>query len=165
MKPSLIVVLIIFLANTACQQKQSNASNLDLPYTYLKAEQKVNPRILGVWKSIGNGYYLEARPDSILLYSYTKTYCYKEKNDYLEGLLNTQSRFEMRDDTLGLYLTDYGTSTHFLQAKKDFIKIEEIPNTCISFNQMTKLSDEDQFNLYLETLEENYAFSDRRNLN
>ncbi|MEO1212332.1 MAG: S41 family peptidase [Bacteroidota bacterium] len=126
--------------------------------------ERVNPQIQGLWKSIGNGYILEARKDSLLLYSYTQSFCYKEKNDYLEGLFNAQSSFRIQDDTLHLYLTDYGNETEILQTKKDFIRINALPNDCLSFHQMVKLPALDQLNLYRESLEENFAFQERRNL-
>lgn len=117
-----------------------------------------------MWQSIGNGYYLEARADSILLYSYTSSFCYKEKNDYLEGLLNSQSQYRLRGDTLVIYLTDYGEKTDQLQSKKDFVHVAQLPDHCISFQAMTELPPKDQFQLYRETMEEHFAFQERREL-
>lgn len=131
---------------------------------FLPEEDRVNPAIQGFWKSIGNGYILEAREDSLLLYSYTTSFCYKEKNDYLEGLLNTQSSFRMQDDTLHLYLTDYGEATEELQTKKNFIRINALPNPCLTFHEMVQLKASDQFDLYRESMEENFAFAERREL-
>ena len=158
-----VLVLCLFLS---CSEKQADDNDLtpELQFTFLKDTSIVNPLILGVWKSIGNGYYLEAREDSILLYSYTKNFCYKEKNDYLEGLLNSQSQFYLRQDTLGIYLTDYGGKTQSLQVKKDFTKVDRIPDDCIGFSEMTALNSPKLFELYIQTLSENYAFSQRRNL-
>lgn len=158
-------VLIIYLF-IGCSEKKLNEHNINtnLQYTFLKDKNSINPLIQGVWKSIGNGYFLEARVDSILLYSYTENFCYKEKNDYLEGLLNSQSQFNLRQDTIGIYLTDYGSKTKSLQSKKDFIKVDRIPENCIKFSEMTELNHHELFNLYIETLSENYAFSQRRNL-
>ncbi|MGD1840248.1 MAG: S41 family peptidase [Thermonemataceae bacterium] len=131
----------------------------------MKDLNTTHPLIQGVWKSIGNGYYLEVRKDSILLYSYTKSFCYKEKNDYLEGLLNSQSQFTLREDTLGVYLTDFGDQTNILQTKKDFISVDELPTNTIGFSELVELNPEKSFKLYLETMQENYAFSKGRNLN
>ncbi|MEO1451535.1 MAG: hypothetical protein AAFV07_18530, partial [Bacteroidota bacterium] len=108
--------------------------------------QTVHPEIRGIWQSIGNGYYLEARSDSLLLYSYTTSFCYKELNDYLEGLLNSESQFRLRDDTLGVYLTDYGADTEYLQSKKDFVRVASLPNGWISYAQMKALPPVSQFN-------------------
>ncbi|XLS30599.1 S41 family peptidase [Flavobacteriaceae bacterium M23B6Z8] len=160
-----IIYALAFIVFCCCSQNKEKNSNNLLQYTFLKANNKVNPQILGIWKSVGNGFYLEAKNDSILLYSYTKNYTYKEKNDYLEGLLNSQSQFVIREDTLGIYLTDFGDKSHLLQTKKDFIKVDKLPANTISFSELVKMSSENSFKLYMETMQENYAFSERRNLN
>lgn len=131
----------------------------------IAADGNVKAQLVGVWQSIGNGYLLEARSDSILLYSYTQSFCYKELNDYLEGLLHEQSQFRLRNDTLELYLTDYGSATKHLQTKKDFVRIDQLPEGCMTFQQMRDLPHEQSWQLYKETLTENYAFSKRRDLN
>ncbi|MEL6672852.1 MAG: S41 family peptidase [Bacteroidota bacterium] len=135
-----------------------------LAYTFLVDSAQSHPDIRGVWQSIGNGYYLEVRPDSLWLYSYTRSFCYKEKNDYLEGLLRGQSQFTLRGDTLALYLTDYGEATRQLQAKKDFVRVKSLPEGWLSFAEMTRLSPEKQLALYQETLQENYAFAEERGM-
>lgn len=162
MRFSLYIVTILFFLG--CAKKKANSID-NLQTTFLKDANKTHPSILGIWKSIGNGYYLEARMDSILLYSYTKNFSYKEKNDYLEGLLNSQSQFTIREDTLGIYLTDYGDKTQLLQTKKDFIRVDKLPGNTMDFSEMTNLSPAKSFELYLETMQENYAFSAERNLN
>lgn len=136
-----------------------------LEYTFSSLENQSHPRIRGVWRSIGNGYLLEVKADSILLYSYTKSFYYKEKNDYLEGLLNSESQFWLRGDTLGVYLTNYGDETQHLQTKKDFLRIQGMPQGCLSFSEMVMLDNKSLFTLYHETMEENYAFSRERQLN
>ncbi len=158
-------ILIIYLF-VSCTKKKINVNDFHagLQYTFLKDGQMVNPVMLGIWKSIGNGYYLEARRDSILLYSYTENFCYKEKNDYLEGLLNSQSQFILCEDTLSIYLTDYGVKTKNLQSKKDFVRVERIPENCMDFLEMTQLNPSELFSLYMETITENYAFSRERSL-
>ncbi len=158
--------ILLFYLVVSCSEKKTNedTSISNLQYTFLKDSGVVNPSIQGIWKSIGNGYYLEARRDSILLYSYTENFCYKEKNDYLEGLLNSESQFSLGLDTLSVYLTDYGQKTRNLQSKKDFVRMEGLPENCITFLEMTELDERELFDLYLETLSENYAFSKRRNL-
>ncbi len=161
-----VIWLSIIFGLIGCSTvKKSNRDKNRLHYTFLKDANSVNPRINGFWKSIGNGYYLEAREDSILLYSYTKSFCYKEKNDYLEGLLLTQSQFQLRDDTLSIYLTDFGAATERLQTKKDFLRIKELPSNCMSFKEMTNMNSSQLFDLYLETQQENYAFASERDLN
>ncbi len=162
MRFSLYVLAILFFPG--CTKKKVNPTN-NLQNTFLEGDNTINPLIQGVWKSIGNGYFLEARKDSILLYSYTKSFNYKEKNDYLEGLLNSQSTFTIREDTLGIYLTDFGDKTQILQTKKDFIKVDGLPTNTIRFSELVELSPEKSFKLYLETMQENFAFSERRNLN
>ena len=162
MKRILYILLIVLFSY--CSQNKEKIPENTLEYTFLNEKNNVNPKILGIWKSIGNGYYLEARTDSIVLYSYTKNFTYKEKNDYLEGLLNSQSQFTFREDTLGIYLTDFGNNTQTLQTKKDFIKVDKLPENTIGYSELTKLSPEQLFRLYLETMRENYAFSQKRNL-
>lgn len=159
--------MLIYFLSSCSNEKKTKASNSysNLQSTFLKDSNKANPLIRGVWKSIGNGYYLEVRKDSILLYSYTNSFCYKEKNDYLEGLLNSQSQFTIRGDTLGIYLTDFGDKTQMLQTKKDFIRVDGLPKNTIGFSKLTELSSEKSFKLYIETMQENYAFSEERNLN
>ncbi|MEM6894637.1 MAG: S41 family peptidase [Bacteroidota bacterium] len=161
MRFGILFVIPLFLA---CAQKNVNPTP-SLQSTVLESANTINPLIQGVWKSIGNGYYLEARKEGISLYSYTKSFCYKEKNDYLESLLNSQSQFLLRADTLGIYLTDFGDKTQVLQTKKDFIKVDGLPAHTIGFSKVTELSPKKSFELYLETMRENYAFSAERNLN
>lgn len=157
-----VAILIIGLVGCSENVKKERANRLE--YTFLTDRNRVNPSIVGYWKSIGNGYFLEARKDSILLHSYTENFCYKEKNDYLEGLLNKESQFRQRQDTIGIYLTDYGKETEKLQTKKDFVRIEKLPKGCIGFKEMKNLPPTELFELYSETMAENYAFEDRRNL-
>ena len=159
------LLVITFFCSCNNQSIKFEDSNSKIDYTFLVKSNHTNPLIRGIWKSIGNGYFLEVREDSLLLYSYTKSFCYKEKNDYLEGLLNSQSQFILKGDTIGVYLTDYGERTKELQTKKDFLRIDKMPENCITFSDMTNLSARKQLELYKETLEENYAFSKERQLN
>jgi len=161
MKISRLLFLSLFFA--ACSSPISKKAH-PLANCFLAEEKKVNPQLSGFWKSIGNGYLLEARVDSLLLYSYTQSFCYKEKNDYLEGLLNSQSSFRIVKDTLQLYLTDYGAATEQLQTKKDFIRIPSLPDSCLSFGEMVQLNAMDHLAIYRETMEENYAFTKRREI-
>ncbi|MEM9391226.1 MAG: S41 family peptidase [Bacteroidota bacterium] len=155
------IVVVFFLTTCTTQKIDENP----LPqYTFLKDEARINPEFRGIWRSIGNGYLLDASGDSIRLYSYTKGFCYKEKNDYLEGLFNTQTRFYIDHDTLRVFLTDFGKRTQHLQSAKVFLKVNALPETCLSFSQMQALDSEQLFTLYLETLQENYAFADERKL-
>ncbi|GAB5555743.1 MAG: hypothetical protein Sapg2KO_53340 [Saprospiraceae bacterium] len=148
----------------ACQSASTTIAPTKLENTFLKERNQTNPKIRGIWKSIGNGYFLEVKIDSIKLYSYTESFCYKEKNDYLEGLLNSQSQFVIRGDTIGVYLTYYGSSTQNLQTKKDFYRIEKLPENCLTFEEMLALDNKKLFNLYQEHLQENYAFAEKRKL-
>lgn len=154
-------VCILFFYSCLNKEKYSYQQ---LEYTFLKEKNAVNSKLVGVWKSIGNGYYLEAKNDSILLYSYTDHFCYKEKNTYLEGLLNAQSLFRLRQDTLAVYLTDFGAKTEILQTKKDFVRVDSLPRNCLGFSELVKLPSLELFELYRETMQENYAFDQRRNL-
>ena len=88
MRFSFYILVILFFPG--CTKKKVNPTNT-LQNTFLEGDNTINPLIQGVWKSIGNGYFLEARKDSILLYSYTKSFNYKEKNDYLEGISGIES--------------------------------------------------------------------------
>ncbi len=148
----------------SCNQRKHQIDGLNLEYTYLQQDSIINPKIKGLWKSIGNGYILDASEDSIILYSYTRNFCYKERNDYLEGQLNSQSQFARHGDTLNIFLIDYGDKTENLQTKKDFVKLETLPTDCISFGEMQELPPKKLFDLFIETMKENYAFSHERNL-
>jgi carboxyl-terminal processing protease len=125
---------------------------------------KIHPAVKGFWKSIGNGYMLDASADSIRLYSYTTHFTYQEKNDYSEGLLNSQASFTMRGDTLSIFPADYGKNTTILQVRNDFVRMPALPQNTISFTAMQQLSAVQLFDLYLETMQENYAFSKERRL-
>lgn len=52
-----------------------------------------------------------------------------------------------------------------LQIKRDYIKIDRLPENHLSFSEMQNLGAKKLFNLFIETYEENYAFSKERNLN
>ena len=132
---------------------------------FLRQNGVVNPIVKGYWKSIGNGYILNATTDSILLYSYTTNFCYKEKNDYIESLLNAQAWFTLRNDTISIYPADYGDKSNLLQAKNDYVRIAKLPKNCMSFSEMQQLGPKILFSLFIETLRENYAFSKERNVN
>lgn len=156
-----------FFLSIAFVNCRSNSAVADIPpleFAYLSAEKKINPRLLGVWRSVGSGYLLDATGDSILLYSYTRHYSYKEKNDYLESLLNTQAQFTRKGDSLHLYLTDFGEKTRQLQAPKHYVKMERLPADHMSYPELLKLSPPVLFDLFLETLEDNYAFSRERGM-
>jgi carboxyl-terminal processing protease len=155
---------IIFLSSCVATNVVNNKL-VKLNNAFLRENGSVNPTIKGYWKSIGNGYILDATSDSIFLYSYTKNFCYKEKNDYIEGLLNDKARFVLHNDTLSIYSTDYGNTSLMLQIKQDYIKIDRLPENHLSFSQMQNLGPKKLFNLFIETCEENYAFSKERNLN
>ncbi|MEM6380732.1 MAG: hypothetical protein AAF705_21295, partial [Bacteroidota bacterium] len=161
--PRLAFLFLICLL-VACQSPIQEVPQLDLSYTYQKETAQTHPTIRGAWQSIGNGYLLEVRADSILLYSHTASFCYKEKNDYLEGLYHTRSQFTLHEDTLSIYLTDYGTGTQELQTKKDFFRIDKLPEDCLTFKEMLALPNPKQFELYQETLKENYAFTTERQM-
>lgn len=158
-----VAVTIISLSNCAVT-KSRNRKIGDLRNSLLRENKSVNPAIRGYWKSIGNGYILEATSDSVFLYSFTKNFCYKEKNDYIEGLLNSQARFIKRNDTLTVYPADFGEKSNLLQIKNDYVRIEELPGNCIGFAAMQQLSAKKLFSLFIETLQENYAFSKERNM-
>ncbi|MFT3704162.1 MAG: S41 family peptidase [Agriterribacter sp.] len=155
-----IVVLSIFFTSAKSQQKSSVSK-----YKPLRENHKINAVIKGYWKSIGSGYILKATGDSVLLYSYTSHFCYKEKNDYIEELLNSQSCFVKHHDTVSIFLADYGAKTYGLQIKSDFIKIDKLPQNTLSFSEMQQLNPKKLFELFIETLKENYAFSKERNMN
>jgi len=157
----LSVIVFNYFTNTCIAQGKSSK----IEYAFLRENGKTNPSIKGYWKSIGNGYIVNATTDSILLYSYTTNFCYKEKNDYIEKLLNTQSRFYVHGDTITIFPSDYGDKTYELQIKNDFVRINNLPKHCIGFSEMQQLNPSQLFNLFIETLKENYAFSRERKLN
>jgi carboxyl-terminal processing protease len=159
----LFASILHFSSCAATNRVSKKLAPQELPF--LRENGAVNPIIKGYWKSIGNGYILDAASDSILLYSYTKNFCYKEKNDHIEGLLNDKARFTLRNDTLSIYEADFGEKSTALQVKHDFIRIDGLPKNHLSFSEMQKLGARKLFALFIETLQENYAFSKDRNLN
>ncbi len=157
-------VSILHFSSCAATNTVSNKL-VNQEYPFLRENRIVNPTVKGYWKSVGNGYILDAASDSILLYSYTKNFCYKEKNDHIEGLLNDKARFTLQNDTLSIYKTDFGEKSTALQVKHDFIRMDGLPKHYLSFEEMQNLSAKKLFNLFIETYEENYAFSRERNVN
>ena len=149
----------------SCDTNHHGSEIVDLKSAYLGAGDGTHPEFEGIWRSIGNGYLLEADKDSIHLYSYTSNFCYQEKNDYLIGQLHSEAQFAIEDDTLRLFLTDYGDQTATLQISRRFVKIGDLPNRCLSYQQMKNLEPQVLFQLFIETAKENYAFSDERNIN
>ena len=160
----LFIAVFLLGLGYGCTPKGTLTFQPSSGYMYLTDSAKVNPILLGTWKSIGNGYYLEAQSDSIRLYSYTSTHCYKERNDYLEGQFNAESQFLLRGDSLDVYLTDYGSKTLQLQAKKSFIRVNKLPEDCLTYAELLALTPKEQLALYLVTLQENFAFAERRKL-
>ncbi len=79
--------------------------------------------------------------------------------------MNSQSQFVLRQDTLEIYLTDFGAKTQILQTKKDFVRVAQLPENYIGFSELTALNPKVLFTLYIETMQENYAFNQRRALN
>jgi len=123
-------------------------------------------KIIGMWKSIGDGYLLKIDDKAITLYSYTSKYCYKEQNAYIIDLLNNSSKFYLNPtrDTLSIYLQDFGDKTKTLQDEKRFYKLKALPDNCASLTE-TQLNDPEYlFELFWSTLKENYAFAKERNL-
>lgn len=142
----------------------ANAQKDIKDYEFIRTKGKVNPAMVGYWKSVGGGYIIHASIDTVMLYSFTTNFCYKEKNDYAEGLLNTQARFRQIKDTLSILMTDYGDRSEILQIKSDFVRISDLPKGTLTFAQMTALGPKKLFDLFIETMKENYAFSKERSL-
>jgi len=159
---ALVLSVIVFNCFTISCNGQGKSSKMK--YAFIRENGKINPTIKGYWKSIGYGYIINATTDSILLYSYTTNFCYKEKNDYIEKLLNSRVRFSRHGDTITIFPSDYGDNTYHLQIKNDFVRINNLPKDYIGFTEMQQLSPTQLFNLFIETLKENYAFSKERKL-
>lgn len=134
-------------------------------FASIRTDGKINPEMKGYWKSIGSGYILDATGDSVLLYSYTSHFCYKEKNDYVEQLLNSQARFKRKKNAISILMTDYGDKSGILQVKNDYVRIDRLPEGTLTFAQMKQLGPQKLFDLFIETAQENYAFSKERNMN
>jgi len=155
-------LLILFLCS--CGNGSNTSTDSNLKHTFLKEFNLVNPGIRGVWKSFGNGYILDANEDSISLYSYTKNYCYQDHNQYLTELLNSTALFSESNDTLKIFLHDFGEKTQRLQTSNNFVRINQLPSNCLELSQSQNGDPEFLFDLFLETLESNYAFSAERNI-
>lgn len=157
-----ILLLIVCNVFLSCQEKIAQDS---LAHTFVLEMGMVNPSIKGVWKSIGEGYIWDATNDSLKLYSYTDSFCYKERNNYLEGLLNSEAQFIKRGkDTLYIYYEDYKGETKRLNNKRIWVQIDQLPSNCISLDEIQKSSPGTIFKLFVQTFKENYAFSTERNL-
>lgn len=163
-KNRLIVVIALFFLNSSLTPALSQQKLSAPEYKPVRENGRINPTMKGYWKSIGSGYILDATGDSVALYSYTSHFCYKEKNDYIEGLLNSQAQFAQHNDTLSIFPADYGTKRNDLQIKNDYIRIRKLPDNTISFSAMQQLTPQKLFELFIETLNENYAFSNERNM-
>ncbi|PWV46575.1 S41 family peptidase [Chitinophaga sp. S165] len=156
-----LFLLITLLSNSIIYAQSYTTAG----YAPLKADGKVHPHMKGYWKSVGDGYILDATGDSILLYSYTTHFCYKEKNDYIEGLLNSQARFKTDGSQLTILSTDYGGRSADLQTPHHYVRIANLPKGTMTFDQMRGSGPVTLFQLYIETMRENYAFSKERQLN
>src|SRR5689334_8927595 len=73
-----LIIMAIVILNSLLMSAQSQQKSSFFEYKPLRENGKINSDIKGYWKSIGNGYILSATNDSILLYSYTSHFCYKE---------------------------------------------------------------------------------------
>ena len=135
-----------------------------LEYAFQPSQAKINPLLKGTWKSIGGGYIWDATGDSIRLYSYTENFCFKEQNDYLEGLMNSEAQFRLKQDTLQVFLTDYGASTQKLNTPWLFIREDEVLETCMDRETLQKSNPKVIWTIFLENLQENYAFPQERKM-
>jgi carboxyl-terminal processing protease len=153
MKKAFLLVLTSICFDTYAQQGNDK-------YSSNKTE------IIGVWRSIGDGYLLELDNKAITLYSYTSKYCYTEQNDYVIDLLNNSSKFYLNRtrDTLSVYLHDFGNKTKTLQDEKRFYKLNSLPDNCKSLTEAQQNDPEYLFELFYSTLKENYAFAKERNI-
>lgn len=165
-KPVKLVVTLSLLLSGAFVSPAAHAQLL-LP-TLLKSDSKtfINPVLRGAWKSIGNSYLLEADSTGINLYSTTSHHCYLEKNDYLSELLNNSAKFALNgtQDTLSVFLQDFGQKTRQLQSENKYLRLNELPRHCAALTDQQKDDPEFLFELFWLTLSENYANSYERNL-
>ncbi len=125
----------------------------------------IDPRLIGVWQSIGDGYILEATADKIKLYNYTDFACYPETDDYQTSLLNSSALFAFTHDTLCTYLHDFGNKSAYLQSGRRYVKRSGLPKNCSFLTQSQQNDPEFIFDVFWHTLKENYAFEKERNLN
>ncbi|MEM6345679.1 MAG: S41 family peptidase [Bacteroidota bacterium] len=161
--PLLIVVMLFCIC---CSKRNDNTENLHLDYTFLKEAGSINPKLKGVWQSIGEGYIWDATGDSLRLYSYTQNFCSLERNPYLESLMNASSRFVSNGpDTISVYYLDLGEKTTLIQNKRELVRIDKLPANCKSLMEMQEAKAKPLLSFFFETLEENYAFSQERNMN
>ena len=159
MKTILAILLLIGTLYLSCTPEMKPQS-LERIYE----ETLTNNALLGMWKSIGHGYIFQFTTDSALVHSYTKTFCYKEKNTYLENILLRESHYKLSRDTLEIFLSDYGSDTEYLQVAKHFIRIDNQPN-CWSRSKLLDQNERTIWELYKETMVENFAFANRRRIN
>jgi carboxyl-terminal processing protease len=126
----------------------------------------VDSRIRGTWRSVGDGFLINAGEKNIILYSFTSKHCYTEENDYVSDLLNNNAHFSVSrsKDTLSIYLQDFGGKTTQLQPAKQFYRLEKLPGHCNPLSEQQRKDPEFLFDLFWVTLKENYAFAKERHL-
>ena len=78
-------LLLLFIGSLLHALKVPAQSKHHEDFIPVKVKGKLNQHLEGFWKSIGNGYIIDASSDSLLLYSYTTNFCCNEKNDYTDG--------------------------------------------------------------------------------
>ncbi len=151
---SILIALsfLIFTINLQAQTHFIPTSTQD------KGVFRINSQIKGVWKSIGDGFILDATADKIKLYNLTNFCCYQETDDYQTNLLNTSALFTLTHDTLRTYLHDLGKKSDELQSGRKYVKLPALPKNCSSFTQRQQNNPEFIFDVFWHTLKENYAF-------
>jgi hypothetical protein len=125
---------------------------------------RINPQVRGVWKCIGGGCILDATADTFKLYNYTDFSCYLETDDYTTNLLNSSSLFTFSNDTLNIYLHDFGSKSDDLQSGKKFVRVSALPKNCSVLTESQQNDPAFLFDVFWHTLKENYAFAKERNL-
>lgn len=126
----------------------------------------IREHLKGTWKSVGNSYLLQVTEDQVTLYSTTSQHCYPERNEYMTALLNSSAQVLVNktNDSLSVFLQDFGARTRQLQTENKYYRIPELPKNCGPLTEQQQKDPEFLFNLFWLTLRENYAAARERNV-
>lgn len=162
---SWVIIVMLITLSLNCNHKIDNEATSELEYIFLQKENKINPKLKGIWKSPDEGYLWDASGDSLNIYSFTENFCHREALYYLEHLLNSTAQFIAHGtDSIRFYYHDFGDNTADLQLRRDMVKIDKMPDHCLSSKELQTAKPQYVFQLFLETLQENYAFSQERHM-
>lgn len=116
---------------------------------------KIDSDILGIWENPRKGWRLVIQPESVTLYNYTQSLCFKD--DMPTEALTSLLRFYYREDEqLVVSLRDSNSTRYYFNA------LEVLPAYCISELKPTQTQ---VFNYFSEVMTDYYPFFDLHGVN